>query len=82
LVIEGETSSGWGGGTKGISNTFAGTFMWLDKVGNAALGKIDVVMRQSLLVGWYALIDRDLNPTPVIGHWPLNGIGFVTTATI
>ncbi|XP_037799886.1 heparanase-like [Penaeus monodon] len=59
-----ETSSAWGGGAPGLSNAFAGGFLWLDKLGVAARGGISLVARQTLYDGCYALLDQDLNPYP------------------
>ncbi|CDQ84222.1 unnamed protein product [Oncorhynchus mykiss] len=57
----GETSSAYGGGAKGLSDTFVAGFMWLDKLG---LG-LDVVIRQVLIgSGTYHLVDDNLNPLP------------------
>ncbi|KAM8873355.1 heparanase [Synchiropus picturatus] len=61
----GETSSAYGGGAPGLSDTFAAGFMWMDKLGLAARSGLDVVMRQVLIgSGSYHLIDDDLNPLP------------------
>ncbi|XP_014663398.1 PREDICTED: heparanase-like isoform X2 [Priapulus caudatus] len=60
----GETGSAWGGGAKGLSDTYVAGFMWLDKLGLAAQMGIDVVIRQTFYDGHYALIDKELNPTP------------------
>ncbi|XP_030579761.1 heparanase isoform X2 [Archocentrus centrarchus] len=61
----GETSSAYGGGAAGLSDTFVAGFMWLDKLGlGAALG-LDVVMRQVLIgSGSYHLVDDNLDPLP------------------
>uniref|UniRef100_A0A8C7S6C7 Heparanase n=1 Tax=Oncorhynchus mykiss TaxID=8022 RepID=A0A8C7S6C7_ONCMY len=57
----GETSSAYGGGAKGLSDTFVAGFMWLDKLG---LG-LDVVIRQVLIgSGTYHLVDDNLDPLP------------------
>ncbi|KAB0798971.1 hypothetical protein PPYR_06851 [Photinus pyralis] len=60
----GETSSAFGGGAPGLSNTFVATFIWLDKLGLAARQGIDLVIRQALFGGNYSLLDSDLNPLP------------------
>uniref|UniRef100_A0A3P9DA21 Heparanase n=1 Tax=Maylandia zebra TaxID=106582 RepID=A0A3P9DA21_9CICH len=61
----GETSSAYGGGAAGLSDTFVAGFMWLDKLGlGAALG-LDIVMRQVLIgSGSYHLVDDNLDPLP------------------
>lgn len=60
----GETANTYGGGKAHLSNTFAAGFLWLDKLGLAARLNISVVIRQTLVGGEYALLDKDLNPTP------------------
>ncbi|XP_041815939.1 heparanase [Chelmon rostratus] len=61
----GETSSAYGGGAAGLSDTFAAGFMWLDKLGLAARLGLDVVMRQVFIgSGSYHLVDDDLDPLP------------------
>uniref|UniRef100_A0A3Q3WCS8 Heparanase n=1 Tax=Mola mola TaxID=94237 RepID=A0A3Q3WCS8_MOLML len=61
----GETSSAYGGGAVGLSDTFAAGFMWLDKLGLAARVGLDVVMRQVLIgAGSYHLVDNNLDPLP------------------
>ncbi|XP_061656653.1 heparanase isoform X2 [Syngnathoides biaculeatus] len=61
----GETSSAYGGGAAGLSDTFAAGFMWLDKLGVAAKGGVSVVMRQVLVgSGAYHLLDERLDPLP------------------
>ncbi|XP_049777219.1 heparanase-like [Schistocerca cancellata] len=52
-----ETSSAWGGGARGLSDTYAAGFMWLDKLGLAAKLGISLVIRQTLCGGHYSLID-------------------------
>ncbi|XP_071515865.1 heparanase-like [Panulirus ornatus] len=59
-----ETSSAWGGGAPGMSNAYVGGFLWMDKLGVAARGGVDLVARQTLYKGNYALIDADLLPYP------------------
>ncbi|XP_048746309.2 heparanase-like [Ostrea edulis] len=61
----GETSSAYGGGAEGLSDAFVAAFMWLDKLGVSAKNNVDVVMRQSLYGGKYALLDaKTTNPNP------------------
>ncbi|XP_071971961.1 heparanase isoform X1 [Engystomops pustulosus] len=61
----GETSSAYGGGSPGLSNTYIDGFMWLDKLGMSAKLGIDVVMRQALFgAGSYNLVDSDFEPLP------------------
>ncbi|KAK7792194.1 hypothetical protein R5R35_005148 [Gryllus longicercus] len=60
-----ETGSAYGGGAPGLSNTYVAGFLWLDKLGTAARHGIDVVVRQSLYGGSYALLDtQTLEPLP------------------
>ncbi|KAI3362512.1 hypothetical protein L3Q82_012799 [Scortum barcoo] len=61
----GETSSAYGGGAAGLSDTFVAGFMWLDKLGLAARLGLGVVMRQVLIgSGSYHLVDDNLDPLP------------------
>lgn len=61
----GETSSAYGGGALGLSDTFVAGFMWLDKLGLGAKLGLDVVIRQVLLgSGTYHLVDENLDPLP------------------
>ncbi|KAL6469756.1 hypothetical protein MHYP_G00208750 [Metynnis hypsauchen] len=61
----GETSSAYGGGALGLSDTFVAGFMWLDKLGLAAKLGLDVVIRQVLIgSGTYHLVDDNLDPLP------------------
>lgn len=53
-----ETGSAHGGGAKNLSDRYVGSFLWLDKLGVSAVKGLDVVVRQSLYAGNYALIDR------------------------
>ncbi|KAM7392397.1 hypothetical protein PAMA_007489 [Pampus argenteus] len=61
----GETSSAYGGGALGLSDTFVAGFMWLDKLGLGATLGLDVVMRQVFIgSGSYHLVDDNLDPLP------------------
>ncbi|XP_040914254.1 heparanase isoform X2 [Toxotes jaculatrix] len=61
----GETSSAYGGGAVGLSDTFVAGFMWLDKLGLGARLGLDVVMRQVFIgSGSYHLVDNNLDPLP------------------
>ncbi|KAI4463089.1 heparanase [Holotrichia oblita] len=62
-----ETSDAYGGGAPGYSNRYIGTFIWLDKLGISAKMGLDVVVRQTLFKGFYALIDNNYDPTP--NYW-------------
>ncbi|CAK1588527.1 unnamed protein product [Parnassius mnemosyne] len=59
-----ETSSSYGGGAPGLSNSFAGTPLWLDKLGLCAKHNITTVIRQSFFGGNYSLVDDHLEPLP------------------
>ncbi|XP_047544004.1 heparanase-like [Vanessa atalanta] len=59
-----ETSSSYGGGAPGLSNSYAGTPLWVDKLGLSAKYNITTVIRQSLIGGNYSLIDDKLEPLP------------------
>ncbi|XP_075990973.1 heparanase-like [Anticarsia gemmatalis] len=59
-----ETSSSYGGGAAGLSNTFAGSPLWLDKLGLTSKYNITTVVRQSLIGGNYSMIDKDMEPLP------------------
>ncbi|KAG9342590.1 hypothetical protein JZ751_016022 [Albula glossodonta] len=61
----GETSSAYGGGALGLSDTFVAGFMWLDKLGLSAKLGLDVIVRQVLVgSGTYHLVDANLDPLP------------------
>lgn len=59
-----ETSSSYGGGAPGLSNSFAGSALWLDKLGLSAKYNITTVVRQSFIGGNYSLVDKKLEPLP------------------
>ncbi|XP_072930730.1 heparanase-like [Epargyreus clarus] len=59
-----ETSSSYGGGAPGLSNSFAGSPLWLDKLGLSAKYNITTVIRQSFFGGNYSLVDDRLDPSP------------------
>ena len=59
-----ETGSAWGGGAPGLSDTYAASFMYLDKLGVAGVYCNSVVARQTFLKGSYAMLDDDFTPRP------------------
>nr|XP_034193899.1 heparanase-like [Osmia lignaria]XP_034193900.1 heparanase-like [Osmia lignaria] len=59
-----ETSTAYGGGAPGLSDRFVAGFLWLDKLGYSANAGLNVVTRQSLFGGDYAMIGPDLQPNP------------------
>ncbi|XP_066976946.1 heparanase-like [Macrobrachium rosenbergii] len=62
-----ETSSSVGGGAMNFSNTYIAGFLWLDKLGLAAVEGIDLLARQTLYQKRYALINdikKDFKPNP------------------
>ncbi|KAK0097774.1 hypothetical protein PV326_013813 [Microctonus aethiopoides] len=59
-----ETSSAYGGGAPELSDKFVAGFLWLDKLGYSASTGVNVVIRQSLFGGYYAMVGPDLNPNP------------------
>ncbi|XP_052751415.1 heparanase-like [Galleria mellonella] len=59
-----ETSSSYGGGAPGLSNSYAASPLWVDKLGLSAQNNITTVIRQSFFGGNYSLIDKDLEPLP------------------
>lgn len=61
----GETSSAYGGGAAGLSDTFVAGFMWLDKLSLGAKLGLDIIMRQVFFgSGSYHLVDDNLDPLP------------------
>ncbi|XP_046859352.1 heparanase-like [Xenia sp. Carnegie-2017] len=61
----GETSSAYGGGVPGVSNSYIAGFMWLDKLGLAARSGHSVVIRQTFYGGSYDLVDQNtFDPFP------------------
>jgi heparanase 1 len=64
-LTAGETGSAYGGGAPGLSDRYVAGFLWLDKLGMAARLGVDVVVRQSLSGGNYALLDPEMEPLPV-----------------
>ncbi|KAK1125195.1 hypothetical protein K0M31_006535 [Melipona bicolor] len=59
-----ETSTAYGGGAPELSDRFVAGFLWLDKLGYSAIAGLNVVTRQSLFGGNYAMIGPDLMPNP------------------
>ncbi|XP_076395174.1 heparanase-like [Megachile rotundata] len=59
-----ETSTAYGGGAPNLSDRFVAGFLWLDKLGYSASANLNVVTRQSLFGGNYAMIGPDLIPNP------------------
>ncbi|XP_043517824.1 heparanase-like [Frieseomelitta varia] len=59
-----ETSTAYGGGAPELSDRFVAGFLWLDKLGYSAIAGLNVVTRQSLFGGNYAMIGPDLIPNP------------------
>ncbi|XP_011341385.2 heparanase isoform X2 [Ooceraea biroi] len=62
-----ETSTAFGGGAPELSDRFVAGFLWLDKLGcGASTGNIglNVITRQSLFGGNYAMVSPDLAPNP------------------
>ncbi|XP_076759438.1 heparanase [Xylocopa sonorina] len=59
-----ETSTAFGGGAPKLSDRFVAGFLWLDKLGYSASAGLNVVTRQSLFGGNYAMIGPDIIPNP------------------
>ncbi|XP_063988743.1 heparanase-like [Diachasmimorpha longicaudata] len=59
-----ETSSAYGGGAPELSDRYVAGFLWLDKLGYSASAGVNVVVRQSLFGGDYAMVAHDLVPNP------------------
>jgi heparanase 1 len=64
FLFTAETSSAYGGGAPELSNRFIAGFLWLDKLGYSAKAGVQVVIRQSLFGGNYAMINQNLDPNP------------------
>lgn len=60
----GETASAYGGGAPNLSDTYIGTFIWVDKLGLTAKMGIKGLIRQSIFRGYYALLDKNYDPNP------------------
>ena len=60
----GETAVAYGGGEKGLTDRFVGSFMWANKLGLAATYGIKSVMREAVISSNYRLIGSDLIPNP------------------
>ncbi len=59
-----ETSSAYSSGAPRLSDRYLAGFMWLDKLGHSAKEGIQLIIRQSLFGGNYALVGYDLQPNP------------------
>ncbi|XP_076678139.1 heparanase [Andrena cerasifolii] len=59
-----ETSTAYGGGAPELSDRFVAGFLWLDKLGYSASTGVNVVVRQTLFGGHYAMVAPDLMPNP------------------
>ena len=64
-----ETSNAFGGGAKGLSDRYVAGFLWLDKLGLCALGKVTAVVRQAYFRGSYALITNAETLEPNPDYW-------------
>ncbi|XP_050308161.1 heparanase-like [Anthonomus grandis grandis] len=60
----GETADAWHGGAPNLTDRYIGSFLWLDKLGLSAKMGIDVVVRQSIFNGHYALMNDSYYPNP------------------
>ena len=63
-LMLGETSVSYGGGQERATNRWLGSFLWADKLGQAATNGIQVVMREAFLSSHYGLLGPDLKPNP------------------
>lgn len=59
-----ETGTDWCGCAYNLTTTFAGSFLWLDKLGLSALNGIEVVIRQTIIGASFALLSYELTPHP------------------
>jgi heparanase 1 len=59
-----ETSSSFGGGATGLSDSYMAGFLWLDKLGLAAQYGVSRVFRQTFMGGCYGLLDGHMMPYP------------------
>ncbi|CAG5123961.1 unnamed protein product, partial [Candidula unifasciata] len=59
-----ETAASYGGGTGGISDAYAGGFLWLDKLGLSAKMKATRIYRQALIGASYGLVTSSFDPNP------------------
>ncbi|XP_011298477.1 heparanase [Fopius arisanus] len=59
-----ETSTAYGGGAPELSDRYVAGFLWLDKLGYSASAGVNVVIRQTLFGGNYAMVGKDLVPNP------------------
>lgn len=60
----GETSSSYDGGKRGVSDSYAVTPMWVDKLGLSARLGVQGIMRQDYFGGNYGLLSPEHLPTP------------------
>ena len=51
-------------GQENYTDRFVGSFLWADKLGQAALHGIKVLVRETIFSGYYGLIGYDFVPNP------------------